>query len=125
MRMPHTPIKPYSLHLITSPAVRTSSIDVLTGEQSQKRKMNEEATSADAALLRDLRFKLAERLDDDTPVATVVEQKQQRIGMLINKLNACTSSLPTPDKVIVKQIEIFAELQVCIKKPPARNAHIL
>ena len=73
--------------------------------------MDEEA-AADAAILRNLRSHLTEAPSDDIPVAVVVEQKKKWIGMLTNKLNACTSNLPTPDEMIVKQIAIFAEMQV-------------
>ena len=72
----------------------------------------EEDAASDAAILRNLRSQLAETPDDDTPVAAVVEQKKKWTGMLTNKLNACTSTLPTPDVSIVKQIAIFAEMQV-------------
>ena len=76
--------------------------------------MGDEAVAQELIILNDLRSKLRETSDDDTPVAAMVEQKKKWVELLTNKLNACTSSLPNPDENIVRQIAIFAELQVRI-----------
>jgi hypothetical protein len=66
----------------------------------------------DSDLIDALRKELLILDDDRAPVAKIIERKNAAKANLISKLSYCQTVLLNVEEVIVKQIVVFAELQL-------------
>jgi hypothetical protein len=66
----------------------------------------------DNEILEALRVKLQPIDDDDIPISEIRERNNNLKTSLLVKLNNCRNTLPNPDAILVRQIELYAQFQL-------------